>query len=412
MNPGNSPAVEPKQLPAAIRAAEVRALFRNLYGGDCRLFRAPGRINLIGEHTDYNDGFVMPAAIDLDCWVAVAPVHNRAVEVYSSNLQGRSTFHLDQPKGWKPGQNRPGPGTPTGRDWSDYVQGVAFMLEEAGYRIPGAKMLIASDVPVGSGLSSSAALEVAVALALLDLQPRFCDRLQLAQMCHRAENEFVGARCGIMDQFIACHGKAGQLVLLDCRSLQHNYFPLPEDARVVICNTMVKHAIATGEYNVRRSQCEEGVRYLSGSLPGISALRDVSREDLERLRSLLPPIVYKRCLHVISENHRVQLASAALQESNLQRFGQLMAASHRSLRDDYEVSSLELDLMVDLANRVEGVYGARMTGGGFGGCTVNLVAAGAVPEFTTKIAAAYQARIGVVPDVRVCLASEGAGPYS
>jgi galactokinase len=396
MNSGASPFVEPAQLPGSSRAAQVRELFRSLYGDDCRLFRAPGRINLIGEHTDYNDGFVMPAAVDLNCWVAVAPIANRAVEVYSGNFRESRAFHLDQPKPL--------------RDWSDYVQGVSWMLEKSGYLIPGAKMLIASDVPMGSGLSSSAAVEVAVALALLDLQPRFCDRLQLVELCHRAENEFVGARCGMMDQFICCHGKAGQLVLLDCRTLQHNYFPMPEDARLVICNTMVKHAIAAGEYNVRRSQCEAGVQVLSGSLPGISALRDVSLEDLERLRLLLPPVVYKRCLHVISENRRAQSAAAALKEGNLQRIGQLMAASHRSLRDDYEVSSPELDLMVDLANRVDGVYGARMTGGGFGGCTVNLVAAGAVSGFATKVAAAYQARMGVVPDIRVCLASEGAGP--
>jgi galactokinase len=397
MNPGPSPVVEPAQLPAAGRAAQLRELLRSQYGGDCRLFRAPGRINLIGEHIDYNEGFVMPAAVDLDCWAAVAPAPDRTVAVYSSNFKGGRTFHLDQPKAL--------------HDWSDYVQGVALMLEESGYRIPGAKMLIAGDVPMGSGLSSSAALEVAFALALLDLQQQFCDRLQLAQLCRRAENEFVGARCGIMDQFICCHGKAGHLARLDCRSLQHNYFPLPEYVRLVICNTMVKHAHASGEYNARRSQCEAGVQILSGKLRGISALRDVSLEDLERLHAVLPPIVYKRCLHVISENHRVQLAAAALDEGNLQCFGQLMAASHRSLRDDYEVSSPELDLMVDLANRAEGVYGARMTGGGFGGCTVNLVAAGAVPEFTTKIAAAYQARIGVVPDVRVCIATEGAGPY-
>jgi galactokinase len=396
MNSGASPFVEPVQVPASSRAAQVRELFRDLHGGDCRLFRAPGRINLIGEHTDYNDGFVMPAAVDLNCWVAVAPVANRAVEVYSSNFRESRLFHLDQPKAL--------------HDWSDYVQGVALMLERSGYLIPGAKMLIASDVPMGSGLSSSAAVEVAAALALLDLQRRFCDRLQLVELCHRAEDEFVGARCGLMDQFICCHGKAGKLVLLDCRTLRHNYFPVPEDARVMICNTMVKHAIASGEYNVRRSQCEDGVRLLSDSISGISALRDVSIEDLERLRAQLPPTIYRRCRHVVSENQRVQSAAAALQEGNLQRFGQLMAASHRSLRDDYEVSSPELDLMVDLANRVEGVYGARMTGGGFGGCTVNLVAAGAVAGFTAKVASAYQARMGVVPDIRVCLASEGAGP--
>jgi galactokinase len=397
MNSSVSPVARPAQLPAAGRAAKVRELFRNLYGRDCRLFRAPGRINLIGEHTDYNDGFVMPAAVDLDCWVAVAPDTNRAVEVYSSNFKESRTFHLDQPRPL--------------RDWSDYVQGVALMLEESGYRIPGARMLISSDVPMGSGLSSSAAVEVAVALALLDLQQESCSRLRLAQLCRLAENEFVGARCGIMDQFICCNGKAGHLALLDCRSLEHSYHLVPEDARLVICNTMVKHAIASGEYNARRSQCETAVRLLSGALPDTSALRDVSLEDLERLRALLPPIVHKRCLHVISENQRVHGAAAALKERDLRRLGQLMAESHRSLREDYEVSCPELDLMVDLANRVEGVYGARMTGGGFGGCTVNVVAAEAVPEFTTKVTSAYLARMGVVPEIRVCVACEGAGPY-
>jgi len=397
MNPGKNHVAEPAQLPAAVRATRLRELFRDLYGGDCRLFRAPGRINLIGEHTDYNDGFVMPAAVDLDCWVAVAPVRNRAIDVYSSIFRESRAFHLDQPKALG--------------DWSDYVQGVALMLEQAGYRIPGAKLLIASDVPMGSGLSSSAAVEVSVALALLDLQPVPCGPLQIAQLCRRAENEFVGARCGIMDQFICCHGKAGHLALLDCRSLEHTSLPVPEDVRLVICNTMVKHAIASGEYNVRRSQCETGVQSLSGALPTVTALRDVSREDLERLRALLSPVVYKRCLHVISENQRVQTAAAALKERNLQRLGLAMAESHRSLRDDYEVSSPELDLMVDLANRVTGVYGARMTGGGFGGCTVNLVAAEAVPAFTTKVASAYQARMGIVPEIRVCTASERAGLY-
>ena len=393
----SSPAAQPAPLPAAARAAEVSELFRKVYGGQCRLFRAPGRINLIGEHTDYNDGFVMPAAVDLDCWVAIAPAATRTVEVHSANFKQNRTFHLDQPQPL--------------RDWSDYIQGVAAMLQQSGYRLPGAKMLVASDVPMGSGLSSSAALEVAAGLALLDLQPASWNRLQLAQLCRRAENEFVGARCGIMDQFVSCNGKAGHLVLLDCRSLEARYLPVPEDARWVICNTMVKHAIAAGEYNVRRSQCEEGVSLLSGGLPGITSLRDVSLEDLERLRAALPPVIHKRCLHVITENHRVHWAAAALEQRLLQRFGHLMSESHRSLRDDYEVSCPELDLMVDLANKVNGVYGARMTGGGFGGCTVNLVAAKAVPEFTSKIAKTYQARMGVVPEIRVSTASEGGGRW-
>ncbi len=394
MNTSATP-VEQSVASEALRLpAEMRKLFRELYGGDCRLFRAPGRINLIGEHTDYNDGFVMPAAIDLHCWVAVAPATSRGVEVYSRNFTESRSFDLDRP------QPR--------SDWSDYVQGVAFMLEKSGYRFPGAKLLVFSNVPIGSGLSSSAALEVAAGLALLDTQETPCDRVHLAKLCQRAENEFVGARCGIMDQFVACNGKAGHLLMLDCRSLEHRFLPIQEDVCLVICNTMVKHAIAGGEYNMRRSQCEEGVCLLSRALPGISALRDLSTEDLERFRKFLPSTVHKRCRHVVGENQRVVAAAAALEHKDLESFGKLMAASHQSLRDDYEVSTSELDLMVELANSVKGVYGARMTGGGFGGCTVNVVASRAVPEFAKKIASAYEARTGMAPEIHVSAASEGA----
>jgi galactokinase len=397
MNHSASPIAQSASFQALRRSAEIRQLFRDLYGGDCRLFRAPGRINLIGEHTDYNDGFVMPAAIDLHCCVAVAPATDRAVEVYSSNFNESRSFHLDHP------QPR--------SDWSDYVQGVAMMLDKSGYRLPGARMLISSEVPIGSGLSSSAALEVAAGFALLDTQNTPCDPVQLAQICRRAENEFVGARCGIMDQFVSCNGRAGHLLMLDCRSLQHSLLPIPEDARLVICNTMVKHAIAGGEYNIRRSQCEEGVRLLSRLLPGLSALRDLSSEDLQRFRELLPPTVYKRCRHVVGENQRVLAAAAAVEDRDMERFGKLMAASHQSLRDDYEVSCTELDLMVELANAVKGVYGARMTGGGFGGCTVNVIGAEAVPDFANQIASAYEARTGIVPEIQVSGASEGAGRW-
>jgi len=395
MNPSATPVAQSASSQSLRRSAEIRKLFRDLYGGDCRLFRAPGRINLIGEHTDYNDGFVMPAAIDLHCCVAVAPTANRAVEVYSTNFNESRSFDLDQPQ-------------PRG-DWSDYVQGVAIMLEKSGYHFPGAKMLISSEVPMGSGLSSSAALEVAAGVALLDTQDTPCDRVQLAHICRRAENEFVGARCGIMDQFVSCNGRAGNLLMLDCRSLEHSFLPVPEDARLVICNTMVKHAIAGGEYNIRRAQCDEGVRLLSCVVPGLSALRDLSPEDLEQFHELLPSTIYKRCRHVVGENQRVLAAAAALEEQDLQRLGKLMAASHQSLRDDYEVSCPELDLMVELANVVEGVYGARMTGGGFGGCTVNVIASDAVPEFASKIASAYEARTGIVPEIHVSAPCEGAG---
>lgn len=381
----------------AARATEVADLFRKLYGEECLLYRAPGRINLIGEHTDYNDGFVMPAAIHFYCWVAICPARGRTVDVFSTNFNERRSFDLDRPQPL--------------RDWSDYVQGVALMLQRSGLNLQGAKILVSSDVPIGSGLSSSAALEVAAALALLGQQNTSYDRNQLALACQRAENEFVGALCGIMDQFIACHGKAGRLLLLDCRSLEYRLLPVPQDVRLVICNTMVRHAIAAGEYNVRRSQCEEAVKLLSRTRPGISALRDATLEDLEEQGDSLAPEIQKRCRHVISENQRVAAAATCLEGGDLEGFGKLMAASHESLRCDYEVSCPELDLMVNLAQQIEGVYGARMTGGGFGGCTINLVASEAAADFQKEIASKYQAQTGMVPEIYVSTASEGASRW-
>ncbi len=379
------------------RAVEIADRFRKIYGEDCLLYRAPGRINLIGEHTDYNDGFVMPAAINFYCWAAICPAKGRTVEVFSANFNEKRSFDLDQPQPL--------------RDWSDYVQGVALMLQRAGVQLHGAKMLVSSDVPIGSGLSSSAALEVSAALALIGQQNRSHNREQIALICQRAENDFVGARCGIMDQFIACHGMAGRVLVLDCRSLDYRLLPIPENIRLVICNTMVRHAIAAGEYNMRRSQCEEGVTLLSQTQPNISALRDTTLEDLEQQGNKLPVDILKRCRHVIGENRRVVAAAAALERGNVEDFGKLMAASHESLRQDYEVSCPELDLMVNLASRIEGVYGARMTGGGFGGCTVNLVASEAVGNFQKEIASRYRAQTGKTPAIYVSTASEGAGHW-
>lgn len=386
--------------PAALeagRCADLCSRFSSLYGESCRVYRAPGRINLIGEHTDYNGGFVMPGAIHFYCWAAIATTKGRAIEVHSTNFQERRSFHLDHPQ--------------PQRDWSDYVQGVALMLEESGIRLPGAKILISSEVPIGSGLSSSAALEVAAGFALLDTQHKSWSRRQLALACQRAENEFVGARCGIMDQFVACHGKADHLLMLDCRSLEHRFVRIPENVRVVICNTMVKHANAAGEYNTRRAECEEGVRLLSKRFPTISSLRDLTLAEYEGAEELLPPAIRKRSRHVMHENRRVLAAATALERQDLRSVGELMAESHRSLRDDYGVSSPELDLMVELANQMRGTYGARMTGGGFGGCTVNLVAAEAVAEFQAQVGAAYKARTGIVPEIYVSTACEGAARW-
>ena len=283
------------------------------------------------------------------------------------------------------------------------------MLERAGHHLEGANLLILGDVPIGSGLSSSAAIEVASGFALLENSGLPVHRIELVKLCRRAENDFVGARVGIMDPFISGCGQAGHALMLDCRSLEYRLLPLPRDVSLVICNTMVKHELASGEYNTRRAECEEGVRLLSRSLTSICALRDVSLAELEARAGTLPKTIYRRCRHVITEDARVTKAAASLEQGDLDTFGALMADSHRSLRDDYEVSCAELDLMVELAARQDNVYGARMTGGGFGGCTINLVRTDAVNEFRSRVGDAYQKSIGLAPQIFVSPAAEGAG---
>jgi galactokinase len=376
--------------------AELQEKFRKCYGGPARVYRAPGRVNLIGEHTDYNDGFVMPAAIEFYVWIAIAPRSDRKLLLHSTNFP--ETVEIDLQNGTAPRNH-----------WSDYVAGVAVMLERAGYRLQGANLFIQGDVPMGAGLGSSAAVEVASGLALLENSGLHVHRLELAKLCQRAENDFVGARVGVMDQFISACGQKDYALMLDCRSLEYRLLPLPRDVSLVICNTMVKHALASGEYNTRRAECEEGVRLLSASFPGIRALRDVSLSKLEAHAGTIPKIIYKRCHHAISENARVTKAAASLDQGDLDTFGALMAESHRSLRDDYEVSCIELDLMVELAAQQEGVYGARMTGGGFGGCTINFVRTDAVNDFQSRVGEAYQKSTSLAAQIFVSPAAEGAG---
>ncbi len=371
--------------------------FRQLFGQPPRLFRAPGRVNLIGEHTDYNDGFVMPAAIELYCQVAIAGREDRRLAIRSENLQETAEVDLDQSQP----QRR--------KRWSDYVQGVAVVLEQSGYRLRGANLLIHSEVPIGSGLSSSAAVEVAGGLALLANSGVELNRLDLARLCQRAENEFVGARCGIMDQFTACFGQAKHALLLDCRSLEYRPLPLPAGVELVICDSGVRHELAGGEYNARRAQCEAGVRALARHQPGVRALRDATLEDLERNRSELGEVIYRRCRHVVTENARALQAAAALERGDLREFGRLMGESHRSLRFDYEVSCPELDLLVDLAGNQKGVYGARLTGAGFGGCTINLVEAAQVEAVRHSVSRSYQEATGRMAGIYVSEAASGAG---
>ena len=371
--------------------------FRQHFGQSPRIFRAPGRVNLIGEHTDYNDGFVMPAAIELSCWVAIAESEDRRLVLHSQNLQETVELDLDQSQPLRR------------KRWSDYVQGVAVELQQHGEKLRGANLLIHSEVPIGSGLSSSAAIEVASGLALLANSGAELDRLKLARLCQRAENEFVGARCGIMDQFTACFGQAKHALVLDCRSLEYRPLPLPAGVELVICDSGVRHELATGEYNARRAQCEAGVRVLARHRPDVRALRDASLDDLERNRSQLGEVVYRRCRHVVTENARVLQAAQALERGDLPDFGRLMGESHLSLRFDYEVSCPELDLLVDLAGKQQGVYGARMTGGGFGGCTINLVEAGEVEAFRKAVSRGYREAAGKTARIYVSKAAAGAG---
>jgi len=382
-------------------AADLLAKFARRFGSSGALYRAPGRVNLIGEHTDYNDGFVFPAAIGFSCYVAIAPRSDRKLVIYSEAYDAVVEAHLDA---------LPPRAT---HHWSDYPLGVASVLEKSsletsGHRLSGANLYISSDVPVGVGLSSSAAIEVSVAYALLDVSKHPIDRTRLALLCQRAENEFVGARVGIMDPFVSCHGRAGHALLLDCRSLEFRLVPLPPNVQLVICNTMVKHQLGASEYNTRRAECEEGVRRLSAALPGIVALRDVTLAQLEEHRVLLSDVIYRRCRHIITENARVHAVVAALDGGKINELSSLMAESQRSMRDDYEISCPELDIMVAIAANQPGVYGARMTGGGFGGCTINFVGAEHATTFQQHIAAEYHAATGLPPDIYICEASQGA----
>ena len=378
-------------------AAELRRAFQARWATTPRIFRAPGRVNLIGEHTDYNDGFVMPVAIEFSTWVAAAGRPDRVLGVYSENFGELREFPLDDSAPQR--QNH----------WTDYVRGVAIALERAGYRLRGTNLLIRGAVPIGGGLSSSAAVEVASAFALLGVAGRTVDRTEIAKLAQRAENEFVGMWCGIMDQFISCHAMAGHALMLDCRSLEFRMAPLPAGVRMVVGNTMIRHELAGGEYNRRRADCQEGVRHMTRILPQIHALRDVTIAELEHYGRSLPDTIFRRCRHVITENIRVEQAAVALKQADLATFGRLMAESHASLRDDYEVSCKELDTMVDIAARQPGVIGSRMTGGGFGGCTINLVREDRVTEFCEKVSRAYNEATGKEPVIYVTNAASGAG---
>lgn len=379
--------------------AELAARFVERFGAAPQLFRAPGRVNLIGEHTDYNDGFVLPFAIDRANCAACAAREDRRLVVHSLAFEEIFEFDLDA---------QPAPR----RAWSDYVVGVALALRASGRSMRGVNMMLHGDLPMGAGLSASAALEVVTGFALCEMNATPVDRTELALLCQSAENDFVGARCGVMDQLISCLGVEDHALLIDCRSLQTRPAPIDPRARIVICNTMIRHNLATGAYNQRREECERAVALLSVAFNDVVALRDVSPEQFARFGPLLPEPLLRRARHVVTENARTLDAVAALARGDLARCGALMNASHASLRDDYEVSCREADIMVALAQKMEGVFGARLTGGGFGGCTVNLVDARAVDAFVENIGNAYERETGLTPQIFCCAPSAGVGRIS
>jgi len=340
----------------------------------------------------------MPAALEMATLTAAAARADSVLRAYSLAYDESFEFDLDGPAPQKRGK------------WSDYVVGVALQLLASGKKLEGADLAIASDVPIGSGLSSSAALEVSVAHALEHVSGFELPLVEMALLCQRAENEFVGMKCGVMDQFIACRGVAGHALLIDCRSLEARPVTIPAHARLVVANSMVHHVLAGGsEYNARRQACEDGVRFLAPRLGPIKALRDVTPDALEANRDALSDLVYRRCRHIVTENERVLGAEAALDNGDLEACGHLMDASHVSMRDDFEISCGEVDILVDIARRQKGVYGSRMTGGGFGGCTVSLVEAQALEQVMAAMHESYREATGLDSMIFACSPSAGVG---
>ena len=389
-----------RRKPNMFSVDELKVGFKDIFGSEPFLIRAPGRVNLIGEHTDYNDGFIMPAALEYETRAAVAPRSDRILRVHSAKIGETREFDLDDPA--------PQPK----RDWTDYVFGVAVALAGAGKKLTGADILVASSVPVGSGLSSSAALEVSIGYSLLTVAGLPIDTVELAKLCQKAENEFVGMRCGIMDQFISCNGQHDHALMIDCRSLEKRSVPIDPRARIVVANSMVHHELASGEYNKRRASCEEAVRLLSPVLGPIKALRDVTPADLEANKGLLSDVTYRRARHIVTENERVLEAADALAAGDLSRCGALMNQSHVSMRDDYEISCEEVDILVDIAQKQPGVFGSRMTGGGFGGSTVSLVDAGVADAFMENVRTAYEKATGLKSTIFACSPQQGVGPLA
>lgn len=360
--------------------------------------RAPGRVNLLGEHVDYNDGMVLPAAIDREVQIAAAPTADRQVHIRAVDLNASITFPLDDLTSLR--DSLPA--------WARYPAGVAWALQEAGRTVSGLKAVFTSNVPMGAGLSSSAAVEVAFGAAWKFASGWEMDCLELAKICQRAENAYVGVNCGLMDQFASACGIEGHVLYFDTRSLEYEPLPLPPGTVIVIADSKVRRSLAESAYNARRSACEEAVRMLQQYLPHITSLRDVNSVEFAAYGDYLPEEIRKRAEHVVKEIARVETAVRALRKKDTSLFGGQMYSGHTSLRRLYEVSCKELDILVDGARQIPGCYGARLTGAGFGGCTVNLVDASQAESFATALKSMYLERTGLQAEVYVCQASQGA----
>lgn len=385
-------AIVPAQIVSGFQTAFQTAALPTIY-------RAPGRVNLIGEHTDYNLGYVLPVALEMSCYAAIAPNDGASLRIFSQDFDRQFSIAIDQIAAAQPQ-----------REWHDYVVGVAKELVKLEIPLTGADLFIKSEVPVGSGLSSSASLEMSCACALLG--SRTIKPLELALLGQRAERQFVGVPTGIMDQYASVFGRSHSAVQIDCRSLTHEYVSLPKGVSVLAVNSMVKHELGSSAYRERVKECRAAVEALQQTDPSVQSLRDATLDFFTRVQETVPPVPRQRARHVITETERVVEFAAAARVGNLEVMGKLFVASHRSMQYDYEISCEEIDFLVDSALKIPGVYGARMTGGGFGGCTVNLVKAGSEDEFMRELASAYEAAYSLTPIFYDCKPANGAGLFA
>lgn len=374
---------------------KIKTKFKEIYNEEPYLFRSPGRVNLIGEHTDYNMGFVLPAAIDKSIYISITSRDDDICKIHALDMDDYYECSLDNLE-------------KSEKRWPDYLLGVVDQLNKEGHKIKGFNCVFGGDIPIGAGLSSSAALEAGLAYALNHIYNLGIDKLSLVKIAQRAENEFVGVRCGIMDQYINIFGKRGNVLRIDCRSLEKDYFPFDyENISIVLFDTKVSHSLASSEYNQRRKECSSGVKIIREAYHEIESLRDVSLDMLDEFKTKMDPVIYKRCKYVVEEDSRLLKACDALSVHDLNKFGTLMYKTHDGLSHDYEVSCKELDYLVEILKDNQNVYGSRMMGGGFGGCTINLIEKQSVETISREVKEKYLKKFGIEANSYVTQISGG-----